>query len=243
MSTPPNARTVARSAAAMLSRDARSSAAGHAPFPATTAPRRRAPRASACLAVLIGDDDVRAALRQQQRDLPADAAATADDERDLAAELALRRHPLELRLFERPVLDAERLGSRQRDVIVKARELASPAPAASRLRHDVGRAAVAFERLRAGHHVNRVDEELRRDPRFTFVLPKPNTPSAGITTTDGFESRSAGESASRARVVVGRRTPRDSWRSARRSDARSAATSSPSGSQGTNIGQIRVRRK
>jgi hypothetical protein len=63
------------------------------------------------------------ALRDLQRDLAPDAAAAADDHDDLAAELLLGRHALELRLLERPVLDAERLGARQRHVIVEALEV------------------------------------------------------------------------------------------------------------------------
>jgi hypothetical protein len=65
---------------------------------------------------------VRPPFGEQERDLPADAAAAADDERDLPAELALGRHALQLRLFERPVFDAERFASRQRDVVVEALE-------------------------------------------------------------------------------------------------------------------------
>ena len=69
--------------------------------------------------VRVGDDDVPAALGDLERDLAADAAAAADDDDDLPAELLLGRHPLQLGLLERPVLDAERLGPRQRDVVVE----------------------------------------------------------------------------------------------------------------------------
>ena len=133
---------------------------------------------------------MRAASGKQERDLPADAATTANDQRDLPAELALRRHALQLRLLERPVLDAERLGSWQRDVIVKALEFLLRPPRLRQRERSVCRnrggtiAPVAlrtlgsnriepglalFERRRAGHHMDGVDEELRGDPRFTFV--------------------------------------------------------------------------
>ena len=92
----------------------------------------RPPRASRFRSA---DDDVRAALRQLQRDLPADAARAADDQRDLAAELLLGRHPLQLGFLERPVLDAERLEPRQRHVVVEAPELRRLL-GTPRLRHD-----------------------------------------------------------------------------------------------------------
>ena len=53
-----------------------------------------------------------------------------------------------------------------------------------------------FERVGAGHHVDRVDEELGGDARFALVLGEPEEPEPGMTTTDGFESRSAGEAVS-----------------------------------------------
>ena len=73
--------------------------------------------------ILIGDDDVRAARAScsaTSRPMPLPPPTTSDNP---AAELALGRHPLQLGFLQRPVLDAERLGARQRDVIVKAREL------------------------------------------------------------------------------------------------------------------------
>ena len=89
------------------------------------------------LEVEVGDDDARAFGGEAGRDGLADAGCRAGDERD-AALVGLRlRHPLQLRLFERPVLDAELLGVRDRGV---------------------GR-----ERLGAAHHVDRVEVELAGD--------------------------------------------------------------------------------
>ena len=59
--------------------------------------------------IAVGDHDMRAAFGRQQRDFAADAAAAADDEAILAAELLLRRLAANLRLFQRPVFDAEGL--------------------------------------------------------------------------------------------------------------------------------------
>jgi hypothetical protein len=83
-------------------------------------PMALASSATDCAAssVAVGDDDVRAALGGEQSDLAADAAASADDEHDAAAELLFRRLAADLGLFERPVLDAEGLAGRQRDVVL-----------------------------------------------------------------------------------------------------------------------------
>ena len=94
-----------------------------------TLSRLRWPRPARPSQVQIGDDDVRAALRQLQGHFPADAAAAADDERDLAAEFPLGRHALQLGLFERPVFDSERFEPRQRHVVVEAGEVRWPARA------------------------------------------------------------------------------------------------------------------
>ncbi len=67
--------------------------------------------------IRVGDHDVAAAPGNLQRDLASDTAAAADDHGDSATQLPLRRHALELRLFERPVLDPESLQPRQRDIV------------------------------------------------------------------------------------------------------------------------------
>ena len=74
--------------------------------------------------VAVGDHDVRAALCSEERDLAADAAASADDESDLAAELLFGRLAADLGLFESPVLDAEGFAGRERDVVVVHGEVA-----------------------------------------------------------------------------------------------------------------------
>ena len=78
---PPNASTAARSAAAIVSRDVRSSAA-----PCPSPGRELRGLALGLLGagdVLVGDHDVRAALGDLERDLAADAAAAADDDATL----------------------------------------------------------------------------------------------------------------------------------------------------------------
>ena len=59
-------------------------------------------------------------------------------------------------------------------------------------RRDWGRGSklTVLQRVGARHYVDRINKELSRDPRFLLFLPKPNSPNPGITTTDGFESRS-----------------------------------------------------
>ena len=121
---------------------------------------------------------MRALSGELQRDLAADAAAAADDEHDLPAEFLLRRHALKLRLFERPVLDAERLRAGQRDVVVERLEL-RVLLGPPRLPVGLGVAALVFERVGARHDVNGVDEELGRDARLALVLREPEQPEAG----------------------------------------------------------------
>jgi hypothetical protein len=60
---------------------------------------------------------VRAALRGQQSDFAADAAASADDQGDAAAELLFRRLAADLGFFHGPVLDAEGFDGGKRDVV------------------------------------------------------------------------------------------------------------------------------
>src|SRR5207253_349 len=71
--------------------------------------------------VRVGRVHVPAAGRDLQCRVPADAAPGADDEDDLAAEFLLGRHPSQLRVLERPVLDAERLAPWKRDVVMECR--------------------------------------------------------------------------------------------------------------------------
>ena len=128
--------------------------------------------------VRVRDDDVAAALGDLQRDFTPDAAASADHDDDLAAEFLLGRHPLQLGLLERPVLDAEGLGPRQRDVVVERLEVARLL-GPTHLRQLTLDRAFVLERVRARHHVNRVDEELGRDARFALVLAEPEQSEAG----------------------------------------------------------------
>ena len=62
---------------------------------------------------------MRSAGRGQVRHFAADAAAAADDQRDAPAEFLLRRLAADLGLFHRPVLDAEGLDGRQRNIVAE----------------------------------------------------------------------------------------------------------------------------
>ena len=71
-----------------------------------------------CL-IAIGNHHVRAALRKQMRHFAANAACAANNQRNAPAELLLRRLTANLRLFQRPVFNAESLNRRQRHVVGK----------------------------------------------------------------------------------------------------------------------------
>ena len=132
-SMPPNASSVASIAACTPSASATFAAT---PI-ATSVPPELGRGGLRLLEVEVGDDDARALGGEAGRDGLADAGCRARDERDAALVGLGLRHPLQLRLFERPVLDAELLGIRDRRV---------------------GR-----ERLGAAHHVDRVEVELAGD--------------------------------------------------------------------------------
>ena len=72
--------------------------------------------------VAIGDHHVGAACGGQVRYFAANAAASADDECDAAAEFFLGRLTAELGLFHRPVFDAEGFDRRKRDVVAEGLE-------------------------------------------------------------------------------------------------------------------------
>jgi hypothetical protein len=103
---------------------------------------------------------------------------------------------------------------------------------------------VPLERVAPLHHVDRVDEELRRDPRLALVLAEPEEAEAGMTTTEGLLSRSAGTRDSANALVVGAVVV-----AVGRDARRNRAASEPGSprrldSHGTNIGEIAgVRRK
>ena len=71
----------------------------------------------------IRDDHVGAFFCKQESGFPAHTARPANDEKDLPAELGFRRHALQLRLFQRPVFDAEGLRPRKGDIVVELAEL------------------------------------------------------------------------------------------------------------------------
>ncbi len=117
--------------------------------------------------VQVEGDDVRALPDQPQGDFAADAAARADHGDDLPGEFLLRRHALQLGLLEQPVLDVEGLLERQGDV--------------------------GIDRLGAAHDLDGAAVELGRDARFALVLAPGDQAEAGISTTVGLGSRTAGE--------------------------------------------------
>ena len=72
-------------------------------------------RGLGALAVEVEGDHGCAERRERVDDGPADPTRGSRDERDLALQLARRRRQRELVELERPVLDREALGGRQRD--------------------------------------------------------------------------------------------------------------------------------
>ena len=116
----------------------------------------------------------------------------AGDERDPGGERLGLRHPLELGLLERPVLDAELLRLVDRGV---------------------GR-----EALGAAHHVDRVDVELAGHAGGLLVLAVARTcRRPGTRMISGSAPRIAGLPRRRVAVVVGRRSRRGRPRAARAS--------------------------
>jgi hypothetical protein len=118
-----------------------------------------------------------AARRDLKRHLASDPAPASHHDGDLAAELLFGRHALKLGFLERPVLDPERLGPRQCDVIVKALEIPRLLGTPDLRQHSTG-ARLFLERVGARHHVDGVDEELRRDTRFALVFAESEQPEA-----------------------------------------------------------------
>ena len=175
-SKPPNCRTAALSPAIIVSRAVRSIAAVMT-ISADEAFTASALVSSAPAVFMSAIDDVTAALGDLNCHFAADAAAAADDNHDLAAELLFRRHALQLGFLERPVLDPERLRPRQGDVVVEALEVLRLLGTTD-LRQCPSRTALIVQRIRAGHHVDGVDEELGRDPRLALVLAEPEQPEA-----------------------------------------------------------------
>src|SRR5262249_17921063 len=103
-----------------------------------------------------------------QYNLASDPASAADDGDDSAAEFRLGWHSSELGFFERPVLDPKRFTSRQRDVVVALLESVG-ATGVSSLRKPGDRGTI-FQRVRALHHMQRVDEKFGRDACFFLGL-------------------------------------------------------------------------
>ena len=114
---------------------------------------------------------MRSLTRKKKRHLTPDAARAANNQSDLPAELSFRGHALQLGLFERPILDSECFRARQRHIIVEVRKLLRLLCAA-RLWQGVQKLSPSSRAVGACHHVNRVDEKLRRDPCFLLILTK-----------------------------------------------------------------------
>ena len=139
-STPPKASTVASTIACTA---ASSETSTWTPT-ATSAPPDLGGGLLRLLQRQVGDHHAGALGGQLGRDGLADAGGCAGDECDPGGERLGLRHPLELGLLERPVLDAELLG------LVDGR---------------IGR-----EALGTAHHVDRVDVELAGHPGGLLVL-------------------------------------------------------------------------
>ena len=176
MSSPPKWATVSRSATAIELRSRMSTAvAAMASLPAVT--RASCATASAPAQIAVGDHDVRSALGREQSSCAADAAGSADDERDLPAEFLLRGLAANLRVFQHPVLDAKRFRGGQRDIVgVDLESFAGSG--GSGLRH-IPDDRCTGERACALHHVNGVGVELADDARLRLALAKGKHADAG----------------------------------------------------------------
>src|SRR6185437_16405992 len=124
-----------------------------------------------------GDHHVLATLCGQQCNLAADAAASADDESNLAGELFLRWLAANLGLFERPVLNAEGFARRERDVVVVNGEVAGRNTFGG-LRHFRASLAIA-QRTSALHDPNSIGVELARNAGLGLVLAEGEHADAG----------------------------------------------------------------
>ena len=67
--------------------------------------------------IAVRDDHVRSALRRQQRDLAANAAAAADNQNHLTAQFLLRRLAANLGFFQLPVFNAKCFRRRQSYIV------------------------------------------------------------------------------------------------------------------------------
>ena len=122
---------------------------------------------SACH-IAVGDHDVRAAGSGEMGHFAADAAGSADDQRDAAAEFLFGRLAANLGLFQRPVFDAEGFDGGQGDVVGVDLE-AGRIHAWAALGNGAGDLAFG-EQGCAFHDVNGVGVELADDAGFGFVL-------------------------------------------------------------------------
>src|SRR5438477_5447477 len=122
--------------------------------------------------------------RKQQSHFTTDSTGSSNDESDLAAEFCFRRHALQFGFFERPVLDAECLGSGKRHVVMELSELLRLFGVAG-LRKRMRNFSI-FESIRTGHHVNGIDEELGCDSRFLLILAKTEQAQAGDDNDGGI---------------------------------------------------------
>ena len=105
----------------------------------------------------------------QKSDFAADAAASADDEHDAAAEFLLRRLAAKLGFFHGPVLDAEGFDGRQGDVVAADFE-AGRVHAFAALWGRAYPVSPSDEQSRAFDDVNGVGVELADDARFSLVF-------------------------------------------------------------------------
>src|SRR5919204_2144948 len=113
------------------------------------------------LSICVGDYNVCSFARQQQSRLTSNATSATDDQGDLAAELGLRGHALQLGFLQCPVLDPKCFRTRQRNVTVKLRELFRLLGSA-RLGKWITDFAI-LQRICSSHHVNGIDKEFRSD--------------------------------------------------------------------------------
>ena len=137
----------------------------------------------------------------QQGDFAADAAASADDQGDAAAEFLLGRLAAQFGLFQRPVLDAEGLKGGQRDVVGEDLE-AGGVHAFADLRKRAFDFALA-KQAGAFHHVNGVGVELAGDAGLGLVLAEAEHAQAGDEHDGGAGVAQCGRVGRGELVIVG----------------------------------------
>ena len=213
-STPPNARTAARKAAATCASSVTSATTLIARVRAAELARRRASALAASMSATTTQAPSAASRWAMALPMP---GARAGHERDPGGQRLRLGQPAELGLLERPVLDPEllRLGDRR----------------------------IRRERLGAAHHVDRVDVELAGDAGRLLVRPEREHADPGHEHDRRVRAAHRRAVGRRRGARSRRRYVRRGTRRAARAAARRPSSSSAVGGRSRTIGRTLVRRK